>query len=168
LGFDIRPATTPADFRDLHALITRMAVWDAEQPRAAGFPPEAVRDAYYRNSPEDLFGMLTAPGAIMLLARDGDDTIGCLGYAPLSAGVAEQEKFCVLDSARGRGVGGQLLDALLPRLRADGYRRAYLETGFFMTKALALYAHAGFRPCPPLRPPPPGLEGLNVFLDRSL
>jgi GNAT superfamily N-acetyltransferase len=159
---------TISDFSALHALISQMADWDAQMTRDAGFPPEAVYAAYYGNGADQLHETLTAPGAIMLLASDGEMLLGCLGFAPFADGTAELEKFYVDPRARGRGIGQALLGELLPRMSAALYRHACLETAFFMTGALALYARAGFRPCTPFRAPPAGLEGLSVFLDRAL
>lgn len=46
---------------------------------------------------------------------------------------------------RGRGVGGQLLDALIARARALGYHKLVLAAFPFNPAGMAAYLHAGFR-----------------------
>jgi GNAT superfamily N-acetyltransferase len=54
----------------------------------------------------------------------------------------------VAPTARGLGVGRQILNALEAEARRLGARRLVLETGPRQPEALALYAHAGFTQIP--------------------
>jgi L-amino acid N-acyltransferase YncA len=85
------------------------------------------------------------------LVAVGDDgaVVGWAALSPYShrrcyRGVAEESVY-VAESARGRGVGRALLEALVARTEADGYWT--LLAGIFPENAasLALHAAAGFR-----------------------
>lgn len=83
-----------------------------------------------------------------VLDHDGE-VIGGAGLGPLSAGDAatcELRKMYLLPRARGTGLGRRLLDHVLTRARACGYRRCYLETMATMHRARALYLTMGFSP----------------------
>ena len=70
-------------------------------------------------------------------------------------------------SLRGRGVGRQLLEGLLERMRDAGYRRCYLETARVMRPAQALYRKLGFDTLPgPLGDT--GHGACDVFFAREL
>ena len=64
---------------------------------------------------------------------------------------AELKSMHTAEEARGRGFGRRMLEHLLATARARGYRRVSLETGSNddFAPARALYASAGFTPCPP-------------------
>ena len=66
----------------------------------------------------------------------------------IEPGVAEIKRMYVDPSARGRGVGRQILDALEAEARRLGARRIVLETGPRQPEAIALYARAGFAEIP--------------------
>lgn len=168
MSIAIKRARTEADFIVAHALADRMAQWDAEKSRAAGFTSEDVFGAYYAEDARELHATLSGPGSALLLAYDGERPIGTVGYARLSETACEVQKFFVLEDARGKGAGRMLLDDLLARLAADGYVRACLETATFMTDAIALYSRVGFRTCPPFRPSPLGETALSVFMERKI
>lgn len=81
--------------------------------------------------------------------RDGDAFLGGLvidGSDPaLAPGEAHLRWFIVADAARGRGIGGALIDAATAFLDSTGYRSCYLTTFAGLDAARALYARAGFR-----------------------
>ncbi len=84
--------------------------------------------------------------------------IGGAGIAPLEGGDAdtcELRKMYFLPAARGRGLGGRMLETCLQRARELGYRRCYLETLTGMDAAMRLYERSGFR----RRPGPLGCTG---------
>ena len=61
--------------------------------------------------------------------EDGDGKISDLWIGP---------------DAQGRGIGGQLLSALVDEIRAEGYRQAELETLASSEKAIRFYERHGF------------------------
>jgi putative acetyltransferase len=73
------------------------------------------------------------------------------GLKHLDEDHAELKSMHTAQEARGRGHGRRMLEHLLATARARGYRRISLETGSRedFAAARALYASAGFAPCPP-------------------
>lgn len=92
-----------------------------------------------------------APQGVLLLALDGDEPVGCGALRAFSAEIGEIKRMYVRPTARGRGVGAQLLDALLAHAARIGYTRVRLDTAPTLHSALALYARAGFTAIPPYR-----------------
>jgi putative acetyltransferase len=70
--------------------------------------------------------------------------IGCGAVRRIEPGVVEIKRMYVDPTARGRGVGRQILDVLDAQARQLGARRLVLETGPRQPDAIALYQHAGF------------------------
>ena len=81
-----------------------------------------------------------------LVAVDGTDAV--IGYAGLRAprggGQADVQTIAVAASARRRGIGAALLDALLAEARARGADEVFLEVRADNPGASALYASRGF------------------------
>jgi GNAT superfamily N-acetyltransferase len=70
--------------------------------------------------------------------------IGCGAVRRVDASVAEIKRMYVAPSARGRGVGRQILIAIEAVARKLGVDRLVLETGTRQPEAIALYSRAGF------------------------
>ncbi len=87
--------------------------------------------------------------AARLVARSGSDVVGWAALSPVSsrcvyAGVAEVSIY-VAESARGRGVGRELMARLIAESEADGIWT--LQAGIFPenTASIGLHERAGFR-----------------------
>jgi GNAT superfamily N-acetyltransferase len=91
----------------------------------------------------------TPPAGRLLLVVDGEAVLGCGGLRPIAPGVAEIKRMYVRPEVRGRGLGKQLLDALLTAARQQGYREARLDTHGLLPAAPQLYLAAGFTLCEP-------------------
>jgi len=89
--------------------------------------------------------LLTLRHAIFLVATEGVRPVVC-GYviAAVVAGEAEVLNLAVARDARGRGLGGRLLDAGLGVVRERGAREVFLEVRESNASALALYSSRGF------------------------
>lgn len=92
-----------------------------------------------------------APRGALLLARLGDEPVGCVGLCALEDAIGEVKRLYVRPSARGRGIGVALLDALLAHARRIGYRTVRLDTAPELIPAIALYERYGFTPIAPYR-----------------
>ena len=66
------------------------------------------------------------------------------GLKLIDARTVRVRRLSVAPSARGRGYGSVMLEALLREARAQGFARAVLETGADWHSAIALYKRAGF------------------------
>lgn len=87
------------------------------------------------------------PPAEYWVLEEAGEVVGGGGFGSLAGGdgsTCELRKMYLLPRARGRGLGRRLLEHLLARMAARGYRRCYLETLGTMQQARALYLAAGF------------------------
>ena len=84
------------------------------------------------------------PRAAFVIARDGEAAIGCGAIRPLHNDVAEVKRMYVVPSARGRGIGRQILGALEQIAREHGFSGLWLETGLRQPAAIRLYENLGY------------------------
>ena len=108
---------------------------------------------------------LRRPEVRFLVARDADGKALATGALVHHGDWAEIKRMWVEEAARGRGIAGQILKALMAEAGA-GVERLLLETGIASHAALALYEKTGFKRRPPFadyRPDP-----LSVFMERRL
>jgi putative acetyltransferase len=98
----------------------------------------------------DLDGLLD-PNVTFFAARDEGRLMGVGALKRLDDDHAEIKSMHTAAAARGRGVAGAMVDHLVATAAARGHRRVSLETGTYgaFAPARALYARAGFVPCPP-------------------
>jgi ribosomal protein S18 acetylase RimI-like enzyme len=102
-------------------------------------------DAYWRGRLQDVID----GRSLLLFAECDGQLVGMLGAfwgdAAQAEGVANVIAVFVEPAWRGQGIAGQLLDALLERLRATpGLHAAELDVAVEQTAAVALYQRAGF------------------------
>jgi len=72
--------------------------------------------------------------------------VGCAGLRPLNSARAELCKMYIEKSARGRGLGRQLLENLLAAARRRRFAEVWLETNSVLAEAIGLYTKYGFQP----------------------
>jgi len=116
----------------------------------------------------ELPGKYAPPDGCLLLATLEDGTPGgCVALRRLRDDVAEMKRLYVRPSARGRGLGQQLVAAVLAEARRLGYHSVCLDTvPAAMAEATALYHAFGFRPVPPYcHNPVPGAVFLGLDLE---
>ena len=70
--------------------------------------------------------------------------LGTCGVFPVAPGTFELRKMYLHPSARGRGLGQQLLDESVRWTRLHGGRRIVLDTTERMDRAIAFYEANGF------------------------
>jgi GNAT superfamily N-acetyltransferase len=132
---------------DLHALLTAYL-----KEGAAG-----LKQAFdlEHDIPAAVGGMMghlaqfAPPAGRLLLVIEGNAALGCGALRPIAPGVAEIKRMYLRPEARGRGLGRQLLEALLLAARQEGYQEVRLDTPGLMPAAHQLYRTAGFTPCDP-------------------
>jgi GNAT superfamily N-acetyltransferase len=84
------------------------------------------------------------PHGSLLLGRRGEAAVATASMQRIGPDTAEIKRMWVEPSARGAGIGGALLDALIGTVTEAGHRRIRLDSPDFMTAAHALYRSRGF------------------------
>ena len=86
--------------------------------------------------------------SLYFVAVAGGEILGGAGIAPLNGAdplTCELQRMYLRRDARGRGIGGELLEHCLKAARQFLYVRCYLETISPMRDALGFYERRGFR-----------------------
>ena len=80
----------------------------------------------------------------MWVALQGDNIVGTVSVVPKSEAVYIRG-MAILPTARGQRIGTLLLEQVESYASGHGYRRLYLSTTPFLTRAIRLYEHCGFQ-----------------------
>lgn len=111
---------------------------------------------------------LDTPDVVFWTARDSGKLVGCAALKTISLSHGEVKSMHVLSEARGKGIAGRLLEAVISEAGRQGLERLSLETGSMVefAPARSLYRRFGFTECPPfgdyLEDP------LSTFMTREL
>jgi GNAT superfamily N-acetyltransferase len=112
--------------------------------------------------------MYGPPGGCLILARQADEYVGCIGVRRLSADVCEMKRLYVRSTVRGGGLGRRLAQAAIDAAQGMGYQQMVLDTLASMSAARVLYATLGFRPIPAYyKNPMPGVMYMALELARG-
>jgi len=151
----LEPATSSSDVDSIRVLFQEYADSLGVNLDYQGFDEEL------RNLP----GPYSPPSGTLLLARQDDDVIGCVGVRALDSVTAEMKRLYVRPSGRGTGLGRTLAEAAIRFATVTGYERMRLDTLPQMGRAQELYRALGFMPIDAYRfSPVPG----TVFLELVL
>jgi putative acetyltransferase len=116
---------------------------------------------------EGLPGDYARPKGELLLALEGGLPVGCVAMRPLAPGICEMKRLYVRPSYRGKGLGKQLIDAILAAARRAEYACMRLDTLSSMKAARFLYSAFGFKPIRPYyHNPLEGAEYMELDLTR--
>ena len=134
------------------------------------FKVNTAGTVYEDPTTDDLYSLFDREDAVCYVAVINDTIAGCAGIYPtqgLPAGYCEFAKFYLAPSARGKGIGAQLMDACLASAKELGYTHVYLESLPAFNKAIGLYTRAGFRQ---LRAPlgNSGHFGCNIWMIKTV
>jgi [ribosomal protein S18]-alanine N-acetyltransferase len=116
---------------------------DADLGRVAEIERETFADPWSRRSLSETLRQDYVRG---LALEDEGGALVAYGLCTIVEDEGEILNLAVLQSARRRGLGRQLLDGLLEALREAGVGKAFLEVRRSNEAAIALYRSAGFQP----------------------
>lgn len=125
-------------------------------------------DATYARELADLTAHYGPPGGCVLLAMEGEEAVGAVCLRRLDEEACEMKRLFVPEQHRGKGIAKGLVNALFDTAFARGYRVMRLDTGSFMTEALALYGGFGFERIAPYYPVDETLASEFVFMEKML
>lgn len=114
---------------------------------------------------ENLPAMYGEPKGCLLLAKRGNEVLGCVALRPKEGTQCEMKRLYVSPAARGTGAGRLMATAIIDAGRRLGYAAMVLDTLETLRPALQLYASLGFETCAPYyHNPLPGVVYLQLPL----
>jgi ribosomal protein S18 acetylase RimI-like enzyme len=126
-----------------------VAVWfAANSARREGLPPQPEQEARARDhvsNPRAFLLVADVAGEVVGMAL-GEQALSKDGAGPPVRGLCHVSMVFVAPEYWGMGIGGRLVDALLPEARSRGYDRAQLWTQSDNARARRLYKGRGFVP----------------------
>ncbi|MCG7855404.1 GNAT family N-acetyltransferase [Flavihumibacter sediminis] len=138
----MNPVIRPIEARDNAALarIIRSAL--------AEFGANKPGTVYFDESTDRLSELFQHPGSFYYVAEEEGVILGGAGIYPthgLPQGYSELVKMYLDPSARGLGLGRNLISKCLDDASRAGYTHVYLETMPELRKAVSVYERFGFR-----------------------
>lgn len=128
----------PADNGALASMI-REVFHEHDAPR--------IGTVYSDPTTDDLFELFREPNSILWVALENEVILGCCGVYPtpgLDNSTVELVKFYLPASARGKGIGYQLMQLSIQSAKELGFTKIYLESLPDFEKAIKLYTSVGF------------------------
>ncbi|KAI9733624.1 MAG: hypothetical protein M1834_003226 [Cirrosporium novae-zelandiae] len=121
----------------------------------------------FGNEMNSMPGKYAPPNGELLLARDASGVpLGCVAVRPLaSQSCCEMKRLFISPTGRGKGLGKELVKAVVETASGLGYTEMRLDTIPSMVQAISIYEKAGFVPIKAYYNTP--LEG-TIFLSRKL
>jgi putative acetyltransferase len=85
-------------------------------------------------------------GGMFEVIEDEGNLLGSFGLYPVNETTCELRKMYFIPSARGLGLGKYVLERVIARARALGFKQIVLETSSKLIAANRLYTKFGFKP----------------------
>jgi len=166
---EIRLAETERDLDDVRRLFHSFLAWHRERHTE----DLALIDAYFDDQSWErelaaLPGVYDPPDGALLIAREADVALGCVGFKRLDGDSCEMKRMFVAPMARGGGVGRALADDVVARAREADYRQIFLDTSIRQTEAITLYRTLGFEEVPAYYDVPEAMHGWLTFFRLDL
>ncbi|MFO7744908.1 MAG: GNAT family N-acetyltransferase [Psychroflexus sp.] len=129
-----------------------------------------VGTAYEDKALDQLFETYQKERSEYFVLLEGDKILGSAGISPLENGdpeICELQKMYFDPKARGRGLGGQMMQKCLDFAKSQGYKQCYIETLPGMKAAQKLYLKSGFEYIPE-RIGDTGHYSCTVFMKKKI
>jgi putative acetyltransferase len=117
---------------------------------------------------DDPAGRIVAIGGAVLIARLGDQPVGCVALVPTGGGVFELSKMAVSPALRNRGAGRRLILAAIELAGRLGATSLFLGSSTRLPSAVHLYESVGFSHVPAERVGPMPYARADVFMELEL
>jgi GNAT superfamily N-acetyltransferase len=151
----ILQATSPTDIATARTLFEEYAGALGVDLCFQGFAEELAQ----------LPGSYAPPHGRLLIAWVDDAAAGCVALRPFSESICEMKRLFVRPSFRGRGIGKELVDAIMREANQIGYKTMCLDTLPTLAAATQLYESVGFVRRTPYYETP---LVHTIFMERSL
>lgn len=122
--------------------------------------------AYYDSSLDHLSDYYSLPGRAYYVLTDHETVIGGIGIAEYDGECCELQKLYLAESARGNGIGYEMIRFIENKAREMGYRQIYLETHTNLQAAIHIYERSGYRQV--TRPENAIHSAMNRFYQKDL
>jgi putative acetyltransferase len=106
-----------------------------------------IGTVYSDPTTDNLYALFTTAGSLYFVVEEDGVLLGGCGIYPTSGleeDCAELVKLYLSSSARGKGLGKQLLETCFTAAKELGYNKLYLESFPQLEKAVSMYIKAGF------------------------
>lgn len=130
----VRQATSEAEIAAARALFQEYAAVIGVDLCFQGFAEELAQ----------LPGSYSPPQGRLLIVWADDAPAGCVTLRPITETICEMKRLFVRPAFRGRGIGKDLVDAIIREAREIGYITMRLDTLHTMKAATRLYESLGF------------------------
>ncbi len=97
---------------------------------------------------QQLQSMYTLPYGGIILCKEDEAYIGCVGIRRLDVERAEMKRMWIKINYQGKGLGSELLNKALELAKNCGYKKVQLDTLNDMVPAINLYQKHGFKEIP--------------------
>ncbi len=93
----------------------------------------------------DLYG--NEESRYFVIENEAGEVIGGIGFARFGtmSDTAELQKLYLADSAKGSGLGYELIEFIEDKMREAGYKKSYLETHNNLQAAIHIYGKCGYK-----------------------
>ncbi len=125
-------------------------------------------DLCFQSFEEELAGLpgkYTPPDGGLLIAVDGERTVGCVAVRRLIPEICEMKRLYVKPEARGTGLGRTLARQIVETAKGIGYSKMRLDTLDKLRTARRIYTFMGFKETIPYYENPiPGVVYMELAL----
>ena len=137
---EITPASTAKQVEEARSLFREYEAWLGMSLCFQSFEEEVA----------GLPGKYAPPGGRLYIAYVDGEPAGCIALREIAPGVCEMKRLFLRESARGLGLGVQLIEQVISDAREIGYAKMRLDTyPPKMGRAVSLYEAHGFYEIPP-------------------